>query len=298
MADVKWIKIVTDIFDDEKILMIESMPDADSIIVIWFKLLCLAGKQNNGGVIMLNDRIPYTSEMLATVFRRELNTVRLALELFQKYGMIEIVEDVITIPNWSKHQSLDALESKRERDRMRKAMKRNAQKALVEQTLSAECPRTVARQSLDSRPTVNGKSLDVAPIGREEEKEKDKDKDKDTSSNEEVLGGDSPPDPTFISIILNNGTYYDVPMSKVERWKELYPAVDVEQELRKMAGWSEENQKKRKTRTGVGAFINNWLAREQDKDGKGTSYDNSQKSSNYFMDYLREGQTYDNNGNG
>ncbi len=294
MADVKWIKIVTDIFDDEKILMIESMPDADSIIVIWFKLLCLAGKQNNGGVIMLNDRIPYTEEMLSKVFRRPLNTVRLALELFKNYGMIEIIDDVITIPNWSKHQSLDALENKRERDRMRKAMKRNAQKALVEQTLSAECPRTVARQSLDSRPTVDGKSLDVAPIEREEER----DIDIDTSSKEEVVGGKMPSDPTFISIILNNGSYYDVPMSKVERWKELYPAVDVEQELRKMAGWSEENQKKRKTRTGVGAFINNWLAREQDKGGKGTSYDNSQKSSNYFMDYLREGQTYDNNGNG
>ena len=50
MAEVKWIKITTDIFDDEKILLIESLPDSDSIIVIWFKLLCLAGKMNNSGV--------------------------------------------------------------------------------------------------------------------------------------------------------------------------------------------------------------------------------------------------------
>ena len=41
MADVKWIKIVTDIFDDEKMILIESLPDADSIMVCWFKLLCL-----------------------------------------------------------------------------------------------------------------------------------------------------------------------------------------------------------------------------------------------------------------
>ena len=67
MAEVKWIKIVTDIFDDEKILLIESMPDADSIIVIWFKLLCLAGRQNNSGVFLMNGRIPYTDEMLATL---------------------------------------------------------------------------------------------------------------------------------------------------------------------------------------------------------------------------------------
>ena len=70
MADVKWIKITTDIFDDEKILLIESLPEADSIIVIWFKLLCLAGKMNNSGVFVMNNRLPYTDKMLATIFRR------------------------------------------------------------------------------------------------------------------------------------------------------------------------------------------------------------------------------------
>lgn len=122
MSEVKWIKIVTDIFDDEKILLIESMPDCDSIIVIWFKLLCLAGKQNNGGVFMLNERIPYTDEMFATIFRRPVNTVRLALKTFEQYGMIEIINNTVTIPNWEKHQSLDALENKRkyQRELMRK----------------------------------------------------------------------------------------------------------------------------------------------------------------------------------
>lgn len=113
MVDVKWIKIVTDIFDDEKILLIESMPDRDSIIVIWFKLLCLAGKTNNGGVLLLNNCIPYTDEMLATIFRRPVNTVRFALKTFEKFGMVEIVNNTITIPNWGKHQNTDALENKR-----------------------------------------------------------------------------------------------------------------------------------------------------------------------------------------
>ena len=72
--EVKWIKVVTDIFDDEKILMIETLPECDTIIVIWFKLLCLAGKQNNSGVFQMG-RIPYTDEMFATIFRRPLNTV-------------------------------------------------------------------------------------------------------------------------------------------------------------------------------------------------------------------------------
>lgn len=117
MADVKWIKVVVDIFDDEKILLIESLPDADSIIVCWFKILCLAGKQNNSGVLMLNDRIPYTEEMLATIFRRPIQTVRLALDTFERFGMIEIVNGAVTIPNWGKHQSLERLEKLREYQR-------------------------------------------------------------------------------------------------------------------------------------------------------------------------------------
>lgn len=114
MAAVKWIKITTDIFDDEKILLLEDLPEGDSIIVIWFKLLCLAGKMNNSGVFTLNDKIAYTDAMLATIFRRKEKLVRMALQAFERYGMIEIVDGVITIPNWGKHQNLDQIENKRE----------------------------------------------------------------------------------------------------------------------------------------------------------------------------------------
>lgn len=128
MADVKWIKIVTDIFDDEKILLIETLPDADSIIVIWFKMLCLAGKQNNDGILIMSNRLPYTEKMLASIFRRNENTVKLALATFEEFGMIEIVNDTITIPNWSKHQSLDKLEKIKEQNKKRIAEYRERKK--------------------------------------------------------------------------------------------------------------------------------------------------------------------------
>ena len=131
MADVKWIKIVTDIFDDEKVLLIESMPEADAIIVIWFKLLCMAGKQNNSGVFLLNGRIAYTDDMFATIFRRPVNTVRLALKTFEQFGMIEIINDTVTIPNWEKHQQLDALEASREATKSRVARYREKQKQIT-----------------------------------------------------------------------------------------------------------------------------------------------------------------------
>lgn len=163
MADVKWIKITTDVFDDEKILMIESMPSADSIIVIWFKLLAFAGKQNNDGVFLMSNRIAYTDEMLASIFRREINTVRLALKTFEEFGMIEIVDNVITIPNWNKHQTLDAYEKKKERDRIYQQSRRAAQRALIE-------------KSSDSNTT---QSSYVVVSDKEEEKEIEIDKERE-----------------------------------------------------------------------------------------------------------------------
>jgi len=132
MADIKWIKIVTDIFDDEKILLIESMPEADAMIVIWFKLLCLAGKTNNSGVFMMTERLYYTDEMLSTIFRRNINTIRLALKTFEGFGMIEVVNNIITIPKWDKHQNIDGLDKIREQTRKRVALYRENQKQLTE----------------------------------------------------------------------------------------------------------------------------------------------------------------------
>ncbi len=130
MADVKWIKITTDIFDDEKIILIESLPDAYAIITVWFKLLCLAGKQNNSGVFLLG-RMPYTDKMLATIFRMKESTVTMALQTFEQFGMVQIIDGVITIPNWGKHQNLDQLESKKEYMRGYMREYRAKQKALT-----------------------------------------------------------------------------------------------------------------------------------------------------------------------
>ena len=161
MAEVKWIKIATDIFDDEKILLIESLPDAYAIITVWFKLLCLAGKKNNGGVFLMNDKIPYTDKMLATIFRMNESTVKLALNAFEQFKMIEIVEGIITIPNWNKHQTLDAYERKKERDRLYQEERRAKQRALIEKSSDKSSERT---------PDVA-----VPDIDKEEDKDKERD---------------------------------------------------------------------------------------------------------------------------
>lgn len=167
MADMKWIKITTDIFDDEKILLIESLPNAYAIITCWFKLLCLAGKQNNGGVFMIGQ-IAYTEKMLATIFRMKEATVTMALQTFQQFGMVEIIDGVITIPNWGKHQNLDAYEQKKERDRAYQAERRRKQKLLVQKSSDS--------QTTGSSDVANNRSIEEE---REEEKEEDKEIDKE-----------------------------------------------------------------------------------------------------------------------
>jgi len=119
LTDIKWIKITTDMFEDEKIKLIEKLPDGDALLIIWVKLLCLAGKVNSNGYILLTENIPYTEEMLATIFGRPIDTVRLALKAFSEYGMIHLDQDTLVIANWLKHQNIEGMEKVREQTRLR-----------------------------------------------------------------------------------------------------------------------------------------------------------------------------------
>lgn len=225
MADVKWIKIVTDIFDDEKVLLIESMPSPDSVIVIWFKLLCFAGKQNNSGVIMLNDRIAYTDEMLATIFRRDVNTVRMALKVFEQFDMIRIVDGVITIPNWGKHQNLDQLENKKEY--MRNYMREYREKQRLLTAGESNCK--------------TNSNANVSQADKEEDKDVDKkEKEKKKSVKEtphalfERLIGD------YIMTDTLKAKMYEWITYKTER-KETYKETGMKSLLRKVENKAQEH---------------------------------------------------------
>ena len=128
MAEVKWIKIATNIFDNKKIRMIESMPEGDSIIVIWFKILMLAGTVNDLGNVYFTKDIPYTDQMLSTLFGRPLSIVQLALSTFVRFEMIEIINDVIHVSNWEKYQNIEGLERVREQTRLRVSKYREAKR--------------------------------------------------------------------------------------------------------------------------------------------------------------------------
>ena len=130
MADVKWIKLTTNIFENRKIRQIECLPDGDAIIVIWVKLLCLAGNINDSGLVYLTKEIPYTEQTLATQFNRPLPTIQLALKTFEQFGMLEVIDNVLHISNWEKYQSVDRLSELREYNRLAQQKSRAKKKLL------------------------------------------------------------------------------------------------------------------------------------------------------------------------
>jgi len=132
MSEVKWIKITTDIFDDEKFDAISSLADKQMIQLAWIKLLCLAGKCNDNGFLTISNEIPYTNEMLASRFNMSVGDVQRALVLFQELHMIEVVDNVYMISNWAKYQSVDDLDKIREKGKERTRRWREKQKALAD----------------------------------------------------------------------------------------------------------------------------------------------------------------------
>lgn len=131
MAGISWIKLSVNIFDDEKIKLIKSMPEGDAIILIWIQLLCLAGKTNDNGAVYIGQHMNYTDEMISTICNQPLNTVRIALKAFEEFEMINLGEDgLISISNWEKHQNIEGMERVRAQTRKRVAKYRAKQKEL------------------------------------------------------------------------------------------------------------------------------------------------------------------------
>ena len=163
MSSVKWIKINIDMFDDEKIKIIQAMPEGDSLLVVWIKLITLAGKTNDGGYIYIAENMPYTEEMLSTIMNKPINTIRLALSTFLSLKMIEEDTKGIYLINFEKHQSLDKMEKLKEQNRIRVAKYRDKKKQEL-----LECNDDVTLHVMQS----NGIDIDI-------DKDIDKDNDND-----------------------------------------------------------------------------------------------------------------------
>lgn len=90
MSGVKWIRIKTNISLDAKFKQIDTMPDADSIECMWFKLIRFSGRLINDGIFLINDKMAYSEQMLSKEFNRPIELIRKAMNTFYKLRMIDI----------------------------------------------------------------------------------------------------------------------------------------------------------------------------------------------------------------
>ena len=131
MADVQWIRITTDMFDNRKIKHLRKLPEGNNIVLIWVMLLTMAGRCNAGGMIFLTENIPYTTKMLADELGFEENTIRLALQVFEELHMVTTDQEYLCVPGWEEYQNVEGLDRIREQTRVRVANHRERKRLSV-----------------------------------------------------------------------------------------------------------------------------------------------------------------------
>ena len=147
---VKYIQLDIGFFDNKKIKAIRSMPSGSDILVIWIELLVLAGQINDCGSIYFSHEVPYTVQLLSAQFGYPTTTIELALATFQRFGMIEVKDDIIMISNWQKYQNESALERIREQNAERQRRHYNKLK-----NLTSPEPNVIPNVRTDVRPNEN-----------------------------------------------------------------------------------------------------------------------------------------------
>lgn len=130
MAEIKWIKLTTDMFDNRKIKHLRKLPEGNNIVLIWVMLLTMAGRCNSGGLIFLTENIPYTPKMLADELGFEENTVLLALNALEQLNMVVSDQGYFAIAGWQEHQNVDGMDKIREQNRLRNIEYRERKKQL------------------------------------------------------------------------------------------------------------------------------------------------------------------------
>lgn len=180
--------------------------------------------------------------------------------LIAKNFLIPFDSGVVVIKHWKIHNYI-------QKDRYKETLYQQEKAMLIENnsngySLDTKCIQDVSK--LDTQVRLGKDSIGKDSI--ELEKDYCTEPGKPDSMPEPQKAKDD--SPIVITMPLNTGKPYKIQQSSVDRWQELYPAVDIMQELRNMCGWLESNRSRRKTKDGMPRFINNWLSKEQNRGGR------------------------------
>ena len=239
MADVKWIKLSVRLPDNRQLKQIRHLPSGDTIALMWVYLLCLAGEINDSGMIYFTPEIPYTEEMLADQFDMDLNTVRLGLETFRRFGMLDVVDNIMCLPTWEKWQAGDKLSEMREKTRLRVAKHREKQKLLAG---NVTCNATVTDGN-----AVEG-DIDI-----------DRDKEEDIIGNSDTAESPPPPPDKPKPVKHKHGEYKNVLLTDEELDKLQAEFPDWQDRIERLSAYVASTGKKYKSHY---ATIRNWAQKD------------------------------------
>lgn len=145
MQSVQWIKLDTNIINDNKIEQLLRRPNGKRILLTWILLLCLAGRINKSGYFLMENE-PYTIEMFTAPLKETESFLQKCFEIFLKFGLLGLEEGVYFIANWEKYQSSDRLDKIRENDRLKKQRQR-ARRKEMENFVPGDVPGDVPQEN-------------------------------------------------------------------------------------------------------------------------------------------------------
>ncbi len=165
MTDVKWVKLKVGMFDGESFKKIKRAKIGgekfrDKLTAVWFELMDFAGKCNHAGAFINSREIPFASiDEIAIMIDREPEELELCMQFFVNEGMVEIIDNIYQLSNWTQYQNEEGLEKIRERKRIAQANWR-AKKALEASKIeenSADVDSTVdtTQVSTDGLPSIS-----------------------------------------------------------------------------------------------------------------------------------------------
>ena len=218
MAEIKWVKLTTDMFDNRKIKHLRRLPEGNNIVLIWVMLLTMAGRCNSGGMIFLTENIPYTPKMLADELDFEESTVILALKSLEQLNMVITDGGFFSIAGWNEYQNIEGMDKIREQNRLRKQKQREKQKLLPE---SRDCHVIVTEGHATEEDIEEEKDIDK---DKEVKKRRKKSKDFTPPTLEEVeaycKSRNNNVDAKRFFDFFDSADWVDSKGNKVRNWKQ------------------------------------------------------------------------------
>ena len=258
-----WIKLKESFMTSDAVDFLMGQKDGANYVVL-YQMLCLK-TINTGGKLERHIGeiiIPYDIEKIQRDTKWfTVDTVRVALDLYKSLGLI--YQDCNGTLALAHYDNLVGSETDWAEKRRRQ---RDGSKDIPELPTGENVPTDVPQNV----PTDIDIDIDIRDKRLEKENREKISDNRSLNTMGSQPSADSPETPPLVEIILNDKSLYPLYQKDADEYAELYPAVDIMQEFRKMVGWCRDNPKNRKTRSGIRRFINAWLSRCQDKAGKGT----------------------------